>query len=84
MSVPPDTAGHFDGVSGFADCCRWVADAHLSGDPGQIVASLCDIYRLLVSLGWAPSERALILLRLHAEVVDLELSQLFSPPSGAA
>lgn len=84
MSVSPDTAGQFDGVSAFADCCRWLADAHESGDPAQIVASLCEIYRLLVSRGWAPSERSLILLRLHAEVVDLELSLLALPPSEAA
>lgn len=84
MYLPPSSAAQCDGVSVLADCCQWVADAHVSGDPEQIVASLCEIYRLLVSRGWAPSERALILLRLHAEVVDLELSQLGFPPSEAA
>ena len=77
------TAGPLSGVDAFADCCPWVADAHLAEDPQQVVAALCDVYRLLVSRGWVPPEGASTVLRLHAVSVDVALSQLLDPAGSA-
>ena len=80
MSEPRRTAAAPpSGVDVFADSCRWVADAHLADDPEQIVAALCEMYRVLARQGWAPPEKASILLHLHTAAVDVALAQLVEP-----
>lgn len=72
-------AGPVPEVDGFVASCRWVADAHLTQDPDQVVAALCGIYGLLASRGWLPPQKASLLLRLHASAVDVALAQLVDP-----
>lgn len=79
-SSPGHAAGRSLVPGSFAECCQWVADAHTSGDPDQAIAALCEIYRVLIRGGWVPSNKASTLLRLHAELVDVELSGILSAP----
>ena len=77
----PTTTPRLAGADELVDCCRWIADADAADDPQQVVAGLCELYRLLAEGGWVPSQRSAALLRLHDAVVEHGISELVDPPS---
>ena len=64
------------GTEDFADRCRWVADAHASGDTAQVTTALCSLYESLIARDWMPSVRASLLLDLHTAALDAGVEQL--------
>ena len=66
-------------LDGFIASCSWVAEAHRADDPDEVVAAMCEVYRVLASRGWTPPEKASVLLRLQDSAIDLALAQLAGP-----
>lgn len=60
----------------FAEACAWVADAHSCGDAAQVVAALTHLYELLLDHGWQPSDRAALVLRMHAAALEAGLTRV--------